>query len=58
MKKLTSEKWSDRIVKYTTFACGHINKLKSKSTNVLKPKPIIKNGCDARIGGCVNEDGK
>ena len=25
---------------------------------MLKPKPIAKTGCDARIGGCVNEDGK
>ncbi|KAH9789173.1 Feruloyl CoA ortho-hydroxylase 1 [Citrus sinensis] len=35
--------------------CG---KSESKSTDVLKPKPIIKTSCDARIGGCVNKDGK
>ncbi|KAK9189877.1 hypothetical protein WN943_018476 [Citrus x changshan-huyou] len=35
-----------------------IGKSETKSTDVLKPKPIAKTGCDARIGGCVNEDGK
>ncbi|KAH9730149.1 protein FAR1-RELATED SEQUENCE [Citrus sinensis] len=33
-----------------------IGKSKSKSANTLKPKPIVKNGCDAKIGGCLNED--
>ena len=33
-------------------------KSESKSANALKPKPNVKNGCDAKIGGCLNEDGK
>ena len=41
-----------------TFACGRSGKSESKYTDVLKPKPIAKTGCDARIGGCVNKDGK
>ena len=46
------------IVKYATFACGRSGKSESKSANALKPKPNVKNGCDAKIGGCLNEDGK
>ena len=58
MKKLTSKKMRDEIVRYATFACGRCYKLESKSTDVPKPKPIVKTGYDTRIGGCVNEDGK
>ncbi|KAH9703329.1 protein FAR1-RELATED SEQUENCE [Citrus sinensis] len=58
IKKLTSKKWSDGIIRYATFACSRSGKSETKSTDVLKPKPIAKTGCDARIGGCVNEDGK
>ena len=53
MKKLTSKKGSDEIVRYATFAYGHSCKSESKSTDVLKLKPIVKTSCDARIGGCV-----
>ena len=58
MKKLTSKKWSDRIVRYTMFAFGLSGKSESKSIDVLELKPIAKTGCDARIRGCVNENGK
>ena len=58
MKKLTCKKERDGTVRYATFACGHSGKSESKSIDVLKPKPIVKIGYDARIGGCVNEDGK
>ena len=58
VKKLTRKKGSDGIIKYVTVVCGRSDKLESKSTNVLKSKPNIKIGCDARIGGCVNENGK
>ncbi|XP_024046630.1 protein FAR1-RELATED SEQUENCE 4-like [Citrus clementina] len=58
VKKLTSKKGSHGIIRYATFACGCSGKSESKSTDVLKPKPIAKIGCDVRIGGCVNEDGK
>ncbi|XP_052299701.1 protein FAR1-RELATED SEQUENCE 5-like [Citrus sinensis] len=40
------------------FACGCSGKSESKSIDVLEPKPIAKTSSDARIGGCVNEDGK
>ena len=49
---------TDEIVKYATFACGRSDKLERKSVNALKPKPNVKNGCDAKIGGCLNEEGK
>lgn len=58
MKVRTTKKGSDEIVKYVTFACGCNDKLESKSINVLKSKPIVKNCCDAKIRGCINEDGK
>ena len=53
MKKLTNKKESDEIVRYATFACGRNDKSESRSTDVLKPKPIVKIDCDATIGGCV-----
>ena len=58
MKVRSTKKWIDGIVKYATFACGRGCKLESKSANALKPKHNVKNGCDAKIGGCLNEDGK
>lgn len=58
MKKLTSKKWSDKIVKYTTFACSRSRESESKFIDQLKLKPIVKAGCDAKIGSCQNEDGK
>ena len=58
VKKLNSKKWSDRIIRYATSACGRSGKSENKSTDVLKPKLIAKTGCDARMRGCVNEDGK
>ena len=53
-----TKKGTDEIIKYATFACRRSGKLESKSANVLKPKPNVKNGCDAKIGGCLNEDRK
>ena len=58
VKVRSTKKGTDGIVKYATFACGHNGKSESKSANVLKPKPNVKNGCDGKIGGCLNEDGK
>ncbi|KAL9428722.1 hypothetical protein AB3S75_030667 [Citrus x aurantiifolia] len=58
VKKLTSKKGSDETVKYATFACGRSGKADSRSTNMLKLKPVVKTGCEAKIGGCVNEKGK
>ncbi|KAH9703432.1 protein FAR1-RELATED SEQUENCE [Citrus sinensis] len=58
VKVRSTKKGTDGIVKYATFACGRSGKSESKSTNALKPKPNVKNGCDAKIGGCLNEDGK
>ncbi|XP_024041931.1 protein FAR1-RELATED SEQUENCE 5-like [Citrus clementina] len=58
MKVRSTKKGTDGIVKYATFACGCSGKSESKSANALKPKPNVKNGCDAKIGGCLNEDGK
>lgn len=57
IKKLTIKKEIDENIKYATFVCGRNGKSKSKSTNPLKLKPIVKTSCDARIGGCRNEDG-
>ncbi|KAH9770311.1 protein FAR1-RELATED SEQUENCE [Citrus sinensis] len=54
----STKKGIDGIVKYATFACRRSGKSESKSANALKPKPNVKNGCDAQIGGCLNEDGK
>ena len=42
VKKLTSKKRSDKIIKYAMFACGRSGKSESKSTDVLKP--IVKTG--------------
>ncbi|XP_024038276.1 protein FAR1-RELATED SEQUENCE 7-like [Citrus sinensis] len=53
-----TKKGTNGIVKYATFACGRRGKSESKSTNALKSKPNVKNGCDAKIGGYLNEDGK
>ncbi|KAH9777142.1 protein FAR1-RELATED SEQUENCE [Citrus sinensis] len=58
VKVRSTKKGIDGIVKYATFACGRSGKSESKSANALKPKPNVKNGCDAKIGGCLNEDGK
>ena len=58
VNKLTSKRGSDENVKYATFACGRSNKSESKTINMLKPKLIVKIGCEARIKGCVNEDEK
>ena len=58
MKKLTSKKKSNGIIKYMTFACGFNGKSENKSTNMLKPKPIVKTSYDVRIEGCVNDDEK
>lgn len=49
---------SDEIVKYAIFTRGPSGNSESRSTNGLKPKPILKNDCDAKIGGFLNEDGK
>ncbi|KAH9770971.1 putative lysophospholipase BODYGUARD 4 [Citrus sinensis] len=58
VKKLTSKKGSDETVKYATFACGRSGKADSRSSNMLKLKPVLKTGCEAKIGGCVNVEGK
>ena len=58
VKVRSTKKGTDGIVKYATFACGRSGKSESKSANALKPKPNVKNGCDAKIEGCLNEDGK
>lgn len=58
VKKLTSKKGSDGIIKYVTFVYGRSGKSENKSTDPLKLKSIVKTGCEAKIGGCVNEDGK
>ena len=50
VKKLPNKKRSDGIVRYTMFACSRSGKSESKSTDMLKPKPIAKSGCDVRIG--------
>ncbi|KAH9728859.1 protein FAR1-RELATED SEQUENCE [Citrus sinensis] len=58
VKVRSTKKGTDGIVKYATFACGRSGKSESKFANALKPKPNVKNDCDAKIGGCLNEDGK
>ncbi|KAH9657389.1 protein FAR1-RELATED SEQUENCE [Citrus sinensis] len=58
VKVPSTKKGTDGIVKYATFACGRSGKSESKSSNALKPKPNVKNGCDAKIGGCLNDDEK
>ena len=58
MKKLTSKKGSDETVKYATFACGRSGESDNRSSNMLKLKPVVKTGCEARIRGCVNKEGK
>ncbi|XP_052289871.1 protein FAR-RED IMPAIRED RESPONSE 1-like [Citrus sinensis] len=58
VKVRSTKKGTDGIVKYATFAYGRSCKSENKSANALKPKPNVKNGCDAKIGGCLNEDGK
>ncbi|KAH9721372.1 protein FAR1-RELATED SEQUENCE [Citrus sinensis] len=50
VKVRSTKKGTDGIVKYATFACGRSGKSESKSANALKPKPNVKNGCDAKIG--------
>ena len=56
VKARSIKKGTDGIVKYETFGCGRSSKSESKFA--LKPKPNVKNGCDAKIEGCLNEDGK
>lgn len=56
MRLKTSTKRSDGIIKYATFACDRNSKSESKSANVLKSKPNVKNECDAKIRGCLNEE--
>ena len=58
VKVWTTKKWTDGIVKYASFACGRSDKSESKYANALKSKPNVKNGCDAKIESCLNEDGK
>ncbi|KAH9769761.1 protein FAR1-RELATED SEQUENCE [Citrus sinensis] len=51
VKVRSTKNGTDGIVKYATFTCGRSGKSESKSANALKPKPNVKNGCDAKIGG-------
>ena len=48
VKKLTSKKGSDGTVKYGTFACGRSGKADSRSSNMLKLKPVVKTGFNFR----------
>lgn len=51
-----STKQSDMIIKYATFTCDRNSKSESRSVNVLKLKPNVKNECDTKIRGCLNEE--
>ena len=58
VKRRTCKKGSDGIVKYVTFVCGRNGSFESMSSNILKPQPIGKTSCHARVGGRVNKEGK
>jgi hypothetical protein len=54
--KLTSKNGDDRK-KYFTLACSRGKKYVSKSKNLLKPNPITKTQCKARLNACICLDG-
>ncbi|XP_038722015.1 protein FAR1-RELATED SEQUENCE 5-like [Tripterygium wilfordii] len=58
VKRRSLNKDKDGTVKYVTFTCGRSDKLKSRSNNVLKPRPHMKIGCNARMCGRLFIDGK
>ncbi|XP_045791255.1 protein FAR1-RELATED SEQUENCE 6-like [Trifolium pratense] len=52
-----SSKNGDDGKKYFTLACSRGTKYVSKSKNLLKPNPITKTQCKARLNGCIGLDG-
>jgi hypothetical protein len=54
MGKISSKKGDDGK-KYFTLACSRARKYTSK--NLLKPNPITKIGCKARLNACMSLDG-
>ena len=54
----SSRKGWDGNVRYVTFTCGRSGFSKTTSSNVLRPQPNAKIGCNAKICGYVDEVGK
>ncbi|XP_038678689.1 protein FAR1-RELATED SEQUENCE 5-like [Tripterygium wilfordii] len=49
VKRRTTNKGKDGVVRYITFTCGRSDKLISRSKNVLSHRPHSKNECKARL---------
>lgn len=58
VKRRTSKKGSDGILRYVTFACGRSGTSRSNPSNFLRLQTSAKSGCNAKVGGCLDEDGK
>ncbi|CAJ2653121.1 unnamed protein product [Trifolium pratense] len=56
VSKLNSKNGDDGK-KYFTLACSRGTKYVSKSKNPLKPNPITKTECKARLNACISLDG-
>ncbi|PNX99877.1 protein FAR1-related sequence 6-like, partial [Trifolium pratense] len=52
-----SSKNGDEGKKYFTLACSRAGKYVSNPKNVLKPNPITKTQCKARLNACICSDG-
>lgn len=56
IRKISSKNGGDGK-KYFTLACSRSRKYTSNSKNLLKPNPITKTQCKARLNACMSLDG-
>ena len=57
-KRSSNKSQPDEDTRYATFACNRAQKSVSKSKNSLKPRPITKTDCGARVSAVVGADKK
>ncbi|KAL6562536.1 hypothetical protein OROGR_003543 [Orobanche gracilis] len=48
----------DNVTRYVTLACTRSGKSKRSSKNILRPKPISKTDCQAKVNAVLHEEGK
>ncbi|XP_052297305.1 protein FAR1-RELATED SEQUENCE 5-like [Citrus sinensis] len=54
----SSSKGIDGMIRHVSYVCGRSGATRSKSSNPLRPQPNAKIGCNAKLGGGLEEDGK
>ena len=57
MRRISS-KGIDGMIRHVSYVCGRSGATRSKSSNPLRPQPNAKIGCNAKLGGGLEEDGK